>query len=232
MLNENERDSLLLALKTLQATKYPEVEKMLEKLGTVFRNKAAADWVDIDFLPWGSGPNAEDRLMLIKQAILSSNVIVFDYINTSGIRSHRTVEPLQLKFKGQAWYLNGYCRWREELRLFRLSRMKNLRITDESFVRKDFTEKDVDQSEVNDKGPVTLKLRFQPEDLFRLMDDYDDEYIVRNEDGTYEVTVTFPEDEWVYGYIMSFGDYVEVLEPPHIRKIIAARMRKALKYYR
>ena len=63
-------------------------------------------------------------------------------------------------------------------------------------------------------------------------DDYDDDYIIRNEDGTYDVTVTLPEDEWVYGYIMSFGNYVEVLEPPHIRKIIAARMRKALKYYR
>ena len=78
---------------------------------------------------------------------------------------------------------------------------------------------------------MTLKLRFQPEDLYRVYDDYNEERIIRNADGTYDVTVTFPEDEWVYGYIMSFGSYVEVLEPKHIRDIVRERMKKALKYY-
>ena len=79
---------------------------------------------------------------------------------------------------------------------------------------------------------VTLKLRFRPENLYRVYDDYDEERIVCNPDGTYDVTVTFPEDEWVYGYIMSFGSYVEVLEPPHIRDIVRQRMQKALSFYR
>jgi predicted DNA-binding transcriptional regulator YafY len=78
---------------------------------------------------------------------------------------------------------------------------------------------------------VTLKLRFRPEDLYRVYDDYDEDRITRNPDGTYDVTVSFPEDEWVYGYIMSFGSYVEVLEPPHVREIIRRRMEITLKYY-
>ncbi|MNJ70868.1 hypothetical protein D3C77_673570 [compost metagenome] len=52
-----------------------------------------------------------------------------------------------------------------------------------------------------------------------------------NEDGSYCVTVTYPEDEWVYGYIMSFGCFVEVLEPEHIREIIANRTQKMLSFY-
>jgi predicted DNA-binding transcriptional regulator YafY len=78
---------------------------------------------------------------------------------------------------------------------------------------------------------VTIKLRFQPEALYRLYDDYDDERIIKNQDGTYQTTVTLVEDEWVYGHILSFGSYVEVLEPPHIRDIVRQRMEKALEYY-
>jgi predicted DNA-binding transcriptional regulator YafY len=230
MLTDNERDGLLLALKTLQATKYPEIDTTLDKIGAIFKNTQAADWVDIDFLPWGSGPNAENKLLNLKKAILETKIIHFNYINTNGIRSRRTVEPLQLQFKGQAWYLNGYCHTRHEMRTFRLSRIKNIEITDNTFMRRQF-ENTENEDDENKLSLVTLKLRFQPEDLFRVFDDYDEERITRNGDGTYDVMVTFPEDEWVYGYIMSFGSYVEVLEPEHIRKIVASRMRKALKYY-
>ena len=74
---------------------------------------------------------------------------------------------------------------------------------------------------------VTLKLRFQPERLFRVYDDYHEELITRNPDGTYDVTVTLPEDDWVYGYVISFGDCVRVLEPPHVRDGIRERLQKA-----
>jgi predicted DNA-binding transcriptional regulator YafY len=136
LLTEYECDSILLALKTLQATKYPEIEAIPEKIGAVFKEAAVADWVHIEFSPWGTGPNEENKFLNIKKAILESSY-----------------------------------------------------------------------------------------------DDYNQELITHNADGTYDVTVTSPEDEWVYGYIMCFGDRVEVLEPPHIREIIHERLQKALNFY-
>jgi predicted DNA-binding transcriptional regulator YafY len=41
----------------------------------------------------------------------------------------------------------------------------------------------------------------------------------------------FPEGEWLYSYILSFGSSVEVIEPEYMRKIIAERIRQALKLY-
>ncbi len=231
VLTDNERDSLLLALKTLQATKYPEIDAVLDKIGAIFKRSPAADWVDISFSPWGSGPNAENKLLNIKMAILNRKVITFDYVNANGIKSQRTVEPLQLLFRGQAWYLNAYCHTRLEIRMFRLSRIKNLTITDKVFTRRPPEKPIEEEPEPVPQNNVTLKLRFRPEHLYRVFDDYDEDHITRNEDGTYDVTVTFPEDEWVYGYILSFGNYVEVLEPPHIRDIVKERMRKTLEIY-
>jgi predicted DNA-binding transcriptional regulator YafY len=231
LITEHERDNLLLALRTLQATKYPEIETILGKIGALFKNATPSDWVRIELSPWGSGPNAENKLLDIKRAILEHRVIACDYIDTNGIRSHRNIEPMQLLFKSQAWYLNGYCRTRCDIRAFRISSIKDLVITDEVFTRRPLEDVKEEEPVVVTKKHVTLKLRFQPEDLYRVYDDFEEESIVRNTDGTYDVTVNFPEDEWVYGYIMSFGCYVEVLEPQYIRDIIQERMKKALELY-
>jgi predicted DNA-binding transcriptional regulator YafY len=230
-LTEHERDSLLLALKTLQATKYPEIDGILEKIGAVFKKAAAANWVHIEFSPWGSGPNEENKFLDIKRAILECKVVAFDYINADGVLSRRNIEPMQLTFKSQAWYVWGYCRTRRDFRTFRISRIRNMAVTEEGFVRRPLESAEAEEPTAPSRKNVTLKLRFQPQDLYRVYDDYDQDRITRNADGTYDVTVTFPEDEWVYGYIMSFGDRVEVLEPPHIRHIVSERMKKALKYY-
>jgi predicted DNA-binding transcriptional regulator YafY len=231
LITEHERDNILLALRTLQATKYPEVEAILGKIGALFKNATPSDWVRIELSPWGSGPNAENKILDIKRAILECKVISFDYIDANGIRSHRNIEPMQLLFKNQAWYLNGYCRTRRDIRAFRISSIKNFVTTDEVFIRRPPEAIKEEEPSAVSKKYVTLKLRFQPEDLYRVYDDYEQESIIHNSDGTYDVTVTVPEDEWVYGYIMSFGYYVEVLEPQYIREIVQERMKKALELY-
>ncbi|PKM76245.1 MAG: hypothetical protein CVU90_13440 [Firmicutes bacterium HGW-Firmicutes-15] len=43
-------------------------------------------------------------------------------------------------------------------------------------------------------------------------------YQFYHSDGSFIVTATFPEDEWFYGYVLSYGNYAEVLEPRHIRE--------------
>ena len=40
------------------------------------------------------------------------------------------------------------------------------------------------------------------------------------------MSVTWPEDEWVYGYLLSFGEHIEVLESEHIRKTIKEKVEK------
>lgn len=231
LVTEHERDGLLLALKTLQSTRYPEIEGVIGKIGALFKNVSADDWVHVEFSPWGSGPNDSNKFTDARRAILESKVINFDYISAEGTKTRRSVEPMRLVFRGQAWYLWGYCRVRRDFRTFRISRIRNLVITGETFQRRAVENKQHEDAGINLEKLVTIKLKFQPEALYRLYDDYDDERILRNTDGTCQTTITLLEDEWVYGYIMSFGSYVEVLEPPHLRDIIRQRMKKALEYY-
>lgn len=231
LISEHESESLLFALKTLQATKYPEIDNILDKIGAVFKNTDSADWVYIDFSPWSSRPNEYNKFIDIKKAVLERKIISFDYVNVEGGRSFRRIEPMRLIFKGQAWYLCGYCKTRKEFRTFRISRMKNVIVTGEAFERRKPEDFVNHRHAETPKKLINLKLRFYPEALYRLYDDFDDEFIIKNTDGTFAVSVTFPEDEWVYGYIMSFGCYVEVLEPKYVQQIIAERIRKTLEFY-
>jgi predicted DNA-binding transcriptional regulator YafY len=77
-----------------------------------------------------------------------------------------------------------------------------------------------DEEQAYNTPLVDLKLRCNEVVLNRLYDVFDSDCINSNSDGSYDLTVTIQEDEWVYGYILSLGKSVEVLEPEHIRKII------------
>lgn len=229
LISEQEKDSLLLALQTLQAARYPQIGLILEKLGAIFKKPSRGDWVEIDFSSWSSEPNEKNKFNDIKQAIWQRRVIHFEYVNSDGERSSRLVEPEKLLYKGNTWYLIAYCRRREENRIFRLTRVKNVTITEEHFVLK---------LRLTKKGSIKyspswvhLKLQFLPKVLNRLYDDFAEELITKNNDGTLMVEVDFPEDEWVYGYILSYGNNVEVLEPGYVRGIVADRLRQALKKY-
>jgi predicted DNA-binding transcriptional regulator YafY len=56
------------------------------------------------------------------------------------------------------------------------------------------------------------------------LDEFDDSMIELQPDGSCIVSVKWPEDNWVYGFILSFGEYLEVLEPKRIRKIIKNKL--------
>ncbi|MGD8401883.1 MAG: YafY family protein [Bacillota bacterium] len=232
-LTSRESESILLALQTLRVVKYPEVDLILDKLGALFKNVAGTDWVEVDFSPWGSGPEEKLKFQTIRKGILERQKLEFTYLGADGKRSHRIVEPLKLFFKAKAWYLWAWCQTRQALRNFKITRMREVVLTEQKFERQAHALKITDPAENPPaaKTMVNLKLRFQPLAGYRLYDDYDERLIRRNEDGTFELQICFPEDEWVYGYLLSFGPWVEVLEPEHIRAILCERMRQALQVY-
>ncbi len=231
LISAPESENLLMAIKTLQATQYPELDRVLEKMGAIFKNASNHDWVEIDFSPWGSMPNEKNKFNDIKKAMLQRNVIRFEYVNAEGHKSSRLAEPEKLIFKGNAWYLLAYCQQRQEQRTFRISRLKKLEVTAETFEQRILPLPEAEETKAVSQALVPLKLRFQAKVLNRLYDYFDDSVINQNADGSFTLAVALPDGEWVYSYILSFGSFVEVLEPEYVRQSIANRIRQALKFY-
>ncbi|MCL2807902.1 MAG: YafY family transcriptional regulator [Coriobacteriia bacterium] len=229
LLSKEESESLLLAIKALGATSYPEADAIMDKLGSVFKGSKVHDWVLVDFEGWSSKANEQDRFSTIRDAIISKRIISFDYVNAHGDTGNRSVEPDKLIFNASTWYLVAYCLKRAAHRMFRLSRIKNVQILDQHFVEREIPEHAKGSSP---RAPlVGLKLRCDEKVLSRLYDNFDGECISKHDDGSYGLAVTVPEEEWVYGFILSLGGYAEVLAPAHVREIIKVRAQEITKKY-
>lgn len=114
--------------------------------------------------------------------------------------------------------------------MFRVTRIKNVTVLNERFIPRASASKE-DIMSYDERPAVLLRLKFMPEVMYRVYDYFSSENMTRNADGSCTVEINWPEDEWVYGYIMSFGCGCEVLEPLHIRKIILSRLKDAIKSY-
>jgi predicted DNA-binding transcriptional regulator YafY len=186
--------------------------------------------MEVDFSDWGW--RTSEAFSAFKTAIMEKCVAEFDYYSTYGEKTHRTVEPIQLWFKSRAWYLRSFDVEKNDFRLFKLTRIKEPFITDKPFTERDFlTVKPNPPKDSHDKTDVTLNVKISPEMTYRVYDEFDEEDIEKQPDGSYIVTVTWPEDDWVYGWILSFGEYIEVLEPEHIREIICEKAKKIAERY-
>ena len=224
ILSEQEQNEILTALYSLSNINPDKTGQVLSKLSTLF-NKPAANWLKVDFSDWSWTSYFDD----FKDAILNQQIAEFDYYNRHGEKTFRRIEPTQLWFKSRAWYIKGFCLVKQASRLYKLSRVKNLVVTNEHFTERNSLDMPDDSNQ--QEQHVTLKLRIAPEMVFRAYDEFDESMLEKQPDGSLIVTVTWPEDNWVYGFILSFGEYLEVIEPEYIHKIIKDKAQKISEKY-
>ena len=200
-----------------------EADALLEKIGSIFKSNIAHDWIEVDFENWSSKVNEDNKFGKIRDAIIDSLVINFDCINGSGVKSNRNVKSFKLIFNAYTWYLIVFCHNRHEHRIFRLSRIKNVYITDKHFTKRTIAE---EKKQVVHAPLVELKLRCEEKVLNRLYDAFDEQFIKQNNDGSFDLTVQIPEEEWVCGFVLSFGSFAEVLAAEHIREEVRNRAKE------
>jgi predicted DNA-binding transcriptional regulator YafY len=229
MLSEKEQTDILSSLQSLKALNVPDVEPVLKKLAILF-NKNSSSWIDVDFSQWGSGTAEKEKFNIIKTAIINRKLLAFDYYSSYGEKTERKIEPLKLIFKEQAWYVYGFCSTKNDFRMFKITRIKNLTLTMGTFTRNIPENIRSNPRDVVNKT-VKFVLKIEPNMAFRVYDEFEQECITKNPDGSFMVTATFPEDEWVYSYILSFGNYAEIMEPMHIREIIKRKLEQNLEKY-
>lgn len=227
ILSETEQNQILFALQSLEKLKASDEHQTLDKMHRIFK-KQSKDWIQIDFSSWGTSKEKDTTFAIIKEAILNCQVITFIYYNTYGQQKQRTVEPLQIWFKDKAWYLKAYCREKQDYRIFKIARMKHITKQEETFERT--LPKQPEKSwEIK---TVLLKLQIDKKMAYRIYDEFEESQIQVLENGNFYITVEYPENDWIYGYILSFGEYIQVIEPEYIKEEIKRQLQKTLENYK
>jgi predicted DNA-binding transcriptional regulator YafY len=238
LLSLDDMKSILTALKGINSTLEDRyLTSAIDKITTLVPDDKAEEMrlhgedVIIDILPWAYTESQKIMIKSANRAIKENLLIDIDYRNLKGERYLRTIEPMSLVFKGYSWYIFGYCTYKKDYRIFRISRIYSLEPSNVKFERRNYSYFDFFTEDSPEKNNVKIKLRFFPEIKEKVVENFDYGKIEYLEDGSMVIESFMPEDNWVYSFILSFGEFVEVLEPVHIRDIIREKAKKIIGIY-
>lgn len=249
LLSDNEQDEILLALQTLQQTGVGLTDdaalSTYSRLTTLFQKEPVSDWLEVDFTTWGQTPNTKEYFDLCKASVFEQRLLEFDYFASPArnalragkdIRAaqkkagtHRQVEAYRLIFHTDCWYLQAYCLLRNDWRFFKLSRMKNLALTDTPFTKR----LDLPDSKPFDENAPTVhvKLKFDRQAAFRVLDEFPIEYVHLQDDGSILLEGDATYGAWMQSYLLSYGSSVEVIEPAAWRSYFTEQAQGILTTY-
>ena len=226
-----EQSNMIQALQILKSSNYPDADKTLNKVAGLFSHNMQSEWLEIDFSYWGSPEKERVNITALERAIINKYVITFTYFNTELTVTAQTVEPLKLVFKSHAWYLVAWSLHKNDIRTYKMPRIRELQVTNQLFERvlpQDFSITPEYKEEYN--IPI-FRLHFSEKIAYKVYDEFQEKYIKKLDDGTLEVSFRYQLNEWTFLYLLSFGEYVEIIEPAQAREILKEKVKKILSLY-
>ena len=227
VLSAKEKEEILTALQSINSMNSIGSSQTLQKLSAIF-NISSANWLEVDFSRWGNNGTDNKKFELLKSAVIHQKCVKITYVNSYGTISERIVQPLKMAYKSMAWYLKAYCTIKQDYRIFKLTRIIDFEILADGFCRSSFPESD----ETSGQACDTIVLRFPKNMSYRVYDEFDNTQVCRKENGDLIVSARMPRDEWLTGYLLSFGTQAEIIEPAYLKDMVAEQAKKIYEKYK
>lgn len=204
----------LRSLDSVSGSRY--YSQLMEKIQAGSSNFVSGkDSILIDLSSWYKDTVAP-RIELIQAAIEERKLLTFQYYAPGG-DSVRTIEPCYLVFKWSSWYVWGWCRSREDFRMFKLNRMDALCKEEAGFVPREVPVPDLSAEKIFPKE-IRVKALFSKDSKWRLIEEFGMHSFTEREDGTLLFTADYTDKEHLISWLLTFGAKVQVLEPAEVRE--------------
>lgn len=226
VLSQEEKHEILTALQSINITQSTSSSQTIQKLSAIFHLNLD-DWLEIDFSRWGNGGTDNEKFQLLKSAVIHQKCVKIAYANSYGEISERIIHPLKMSYKSMAWYVKAYCTKKQDYRIFKLTRIIDFEILKDSFPYHSFPAPE----ETLEQHYNNIILCFPHNMAYRVYDEFDNTQIQQKTNGDFIVSVNMPEDEWLIGFLLSFGTQVEVISPVSLKKLLAESAKKIYDKY-
>lgn len=223
LLGEDDLGSLITLLSSTATVFKDELaERTLQRLRTV----QSGERIPSLTLDLGSWRMNNGLLHALRSAIKEKRVVRFVYINGNNNRMERAVEPVTLQFKYYDWYLHGYCRYRSDYRVFKLSRMMEATVTEEQAVREHSPDGlNVGAGRWSRRDIQDVVIAFDASAVATALDLFYAEHKEFGRDGGLKVRVVNPTDaEWLISKVLGYGGSAYIEEPAWLREQVRDRI--------
>lgn len=224
ILSENEKQEVLTALQSISATGYTGEKELLTKLSALF-SVNTRNWLEVDFSRWGKHGVDNSKFEILKTAVIQCREIKIVYENTNSERSKRIIQPLKIAYKSKEWYLKAFCMEKQDFRIFKLNRILELELLENTFIPRTYPEAENEAQQTY----LRIVLLFSKEIAYRVYDEFDETEMEYQENGDLIVRAEMPVDPWLIGYLLSFGAQVEIMEPKYLKGVLAEQAQEIYK---
>ncbi len=230
--------ALLMGLGSIRSSlSIGDVTSLLSKIKGLFpedqwkKMELKAGQISIDMSPWSGNRSCVGYINAVQKAMNESRLICFTYSDWEQRRTDRAIEPYRLVLKNINWYVEGYCYMRQDYRLFKLTRMSELSISEQKFVPRDFAPRNLPRSFPMDDNTIMGTIRVSESGRERILDLFGDEFIEKESENTWIAHIPLSDNDRGYSFILGFGYDCECLEPAYMRDKIKEHARKILAVY-
>jgi predicted DNA-binding transcriptional regulator YafY len=232
LLTSKDLQNILTALHGVeQLIQSPEIKSTITKI-LAMQTEQLNDEMDfsLHFTGWQGTEELKAVAESLQEAIREQVIIKFDYYDTNGAHSTRKIEPYHLMYKGERWYLQGYSYEREDFRTFRLARMANLQITNETFHAREYIVKDkIPKEKLPQFYPVRLKANMRVRDI--IIERFGISVITPFDETTYYADLQLPNVENAYRFILQLGANAEMIDGGLFEKDFRKYLAKVINIY-
>lgn len=230
LLTEAELQDMLAGLRSLESVNGTNrYGKLMEKLSAGSSDFMVGNQsLLIDLSSWYKESLAP-KIELIRMSIDEFRELTFTYYSPKGA-SVRCIEPYYLIFRWSSWYVWGWCKEREDFRLFKLNRMEDARISGQVFVKRQTSLPDLSNERIF-PGGIQVKILFEAECEWRLIEEFGRGSFQKREDGKLFFEADYTDMENLLSWLFTFGDKAVLLEPPEIQAQIVAIASNMQKKY-
>lgn len=224
-----EQKRILLSLSSFAVTGQEDLRFLLEKLSGLFQNQPS-DMIEVDLSRWGRTEADQDTFNNILSAISGNRMLSFSYVNMNMVHSDKTVCPIKLLYKSQAWYLKGYCQKKLAYRMYKIHRMSKVKLKETTFDPNELSARESNRIEPASFVMIPLVLKCSATAAHRLYEDFHESQFSL-EHGSYILKTEVPDTPWLYGFILSFGSEAEVIEPQSLRSKVRQMAKELIEKY-
>jgi len=172
----------------------------------------------------------------LKEAVFRDKVVNILYRGRSDPTTHSDLlDPYGFVWRQGHWYIVGYSRHEEQFVRHRLQRILGVKITRKEFARKEEVSLSAIWTMLLTKfglGEIRVRLRIEwpattDFENFR----WKDQDIVRKHADHMLAEMYVDNYEWLVPLVLSYGDKIEVLEPPSLRERIQQTLYSSMQRY-
>ena len=190
-----------------------------------------AGQITIDTTPWPGGRGQGELVALLQSAMEESRLIRFGYIDRKLQKTMRMVESYRLILKDMRWYFEGFCRDRQAFRIFKLTRMSDVVLLNESFEQRDFKPRPVLRPVFDDRDVVLATLRVRETALEQLTDLFGPGCLEPENGNTWIARIPVVNKEHDYRFLLRLGRDCECLAPESLRRGLVQYLEGILALY-